>query len=171
MGHHRTQHGGRGRLVPVEVRPLTDAERPWLGDLIAREWGLPVVSISGLLEPLSLPGFVVADDDGALVGAVTYRLDDAGECEVATLNARREGEGIGRALMAAVKEVADRDGRRVWLITTNDNLRAIGFYQHIGMDLRALHRDFVDEVRRHKPDVDSHSANGIEFRHALELSF
>jgi ribosomal protein S18 acetylase RimI-like enzyme len=154
----------------VEVRPIGDADRAWLGDLIAREWGLPVVSISGLLDPLSLPGFV-AKDDGTLVGAVTYRLEDPGECEVATLNSQREGEGIGRALMAAVKEVADRDGRRVWLITTNENLRAIGFYQRIGMDLRALHRDFVDEVRRHKPTVDTHDANGIEFRHALEFSF
>jgi ribosomal protein S18 acetylase RimI-like enzyme len=170
MGHHRTQHADRGRLAVVEVRPLGDAERPWLGDLIAREWGLPVVSISGLLDPLSMPGFV-AETDGTLVGAVTYRLDDPGECEVATLNAVREGEGIGRALMAAVKEVADRDGRRVWLITTNENLRAIGFYQRIGMDLRALHRDFVDEVRRHKPHVDTHNANGIEFRHALEFSY
>jgi ribosomal protein S18 acetylase RimI-like enzyme len=153
----------------VEVRPLTDAERPWLGELVAREWGLPVVSISGLLDPMALPGFV-AEADGELVGAVTYRLAD-GECEVATLNALRSRQGIGSALMAAVKKVADLEHRRLWLITTNENIGAIAFYQRIGMDLHALHRDFVDEVRRHKPDLGTHTATGIEFRHALEFSF
>ncbi len=30
--------------------------------------------------------------------------------------------------------------RRVWLVTTNNNIAAIAFYQRVGMDLRALHR-------------------------------
>jgi ribosomal protein S18 acetylase RimI-like enzyme len=40
------------------------------------------------------------------------------------------------------------DGRRIWLITTNNNVRAIRFYQLIGMDLCAFYRDGVSASRR-----------------------
>ena len=152
----------------LEIRPLADDDRPWLQDLITRLWGLPVVSISGRLDPNSLPGFI-AEMDGERVGAVTYRLGD-GECEVATLNSLRPGLGIGAALLAAARQVGEARGCRVWLMTTNENVNALGFYQRQGMDIRALHRDFVEEVRRWKPSVDA-SPGPIPFRHAIELSY
>lgn len=59
--------------------------------------------------------------------------------------------------------------RRVWLTTTNDNLAAIAFYQQVGMDLCALHRDAVATARRLKPSIPSHAENGIPIRHELEF--
>ena len=150
------------------IRELQDSDRPWLRDLVVREWGLPVVSISGTHDPSVLPGFLALDHDQT-VGAVTYRLSDD-ECEVVTLNSLHENRGVGSALLARVRRLADRDRRRTWLITTNDNINAIRFYQLRGMDLRALHRDFAEEVRRWKPDLDDR-AGGIRFRHALEFSY
>ena len=49
---------------------------------------------------------------------------------------------------AARTAATDTSCRRLWLITTNDNLRAIAFYQRWGMDLAALHRNFADTVRQ-----------------------
>lgn len=153
----------------MRVRPLQDADRGWVHDLIAREWGLPVVSISGVYDdPSLLPGFV-AESDAEPLGVLTYRLA-ADECEVVTLNSLLRRRGVGSALMAAVKELADRERCRLWLITTNENVDAIAFYQRLGMDLAGLHRDFVEQVRRHKvldPAVDS----GIAFKHAIEFSY
>jgi GNAT superfamily N-acetyltransferase len=153
-----------------EIRPLDAADRDWLTALIDDEWGLPVVSISGSYDPSTLPGFV-ALLDGDRVGAVTYACGAAG-CEVITINAVIPGRGVGSALLAAARQVADGAGQRLWLITTNENLRAIAFYQRRGMDLVALHRNFVDVVRRHKPEVDAADPpSGIPFRHALEFSY
>ncbi|HET6873178.1 MAG TPA: GNAT family N-acetyltransferase, partial [Acidimicrobiales bacterium] len=119
--------------------------------------------------PSTLPGFL-AEDAGVALGAITYR-PAGGECEVVTLNAFEENRGIGTALLLRVKQVADEAGRRLWLITMNDNLRAIGFYQRRGMDMAALHRNFVEVVRAEKPGAGAAGHNGIFFRHAIEFSF
>jgi GNAT superfamily N-acetyltransferase len=156
--------------VPVEIRSLQPEDRAWLSHLVDDAWGLPVVGISGTYDPSTLPGFAaVANNE--LVGAITYHCI-ADTCEVITLNAVTPGQGVGTALLDAVRQVAKGAGRRLRLITTNDNVRAIEFYQRRGMDLVALHRNFVDVVRRHKPDVDVHATgSGIPFRHALEFSY
>jgi GNAT superfamily N-acetyltransferase len=153
----------------VEIRQLADADRPWLREMVDQEWGLPVVSISGVYDPSDYPGFVVTED-GNRVGAATYRLTSE-TCELVTINAITPGKGIGSALLAAVKDVADDRGVRLWLITTNENIRAIEFYQRRGMDMVALHRDFVHTVRQHKPSIDDQPTAGIPFRHAIEFSY
>jgi GNAT superfamily N-acetyltransferase len=155
-------------MVGMDVRPLRDEDRPWLHDIVATRWGLPVVSISGIHEPSAYPGFV-ALDDGNRVGVITYCVRNDG-CEVVTLNSMSEGRGVGTALLSAVRAVADENKARLWLITTNDNIRAIRFYQRREMDMVALHRDFVDIVRRAKPDLDTKGHDGIAFRHAIEFS-
>ena len=152
----------------VVVRRLAAGDRPWLRDLVEGEWGLPVVSRSGVHDPAAYDGFV-AHQHGTPVGALTY-LVTGDECEIVTVNSLREGCGVGRALMAAAVRAARRARcRRVWLLTSNENIRAIAFYQRFGMDLRAVHRDFADEVRRHKRDLITTGTDGIEFRHALEF--
>lgn len=151
----------------MDVRELADDDRAWLRTLVETAWGLPVVSISGLHDPSTLPGFV-AWLGGERSGALTYRLSEDG-CEIVTLNSLREGRGIGSALLTAARQVADRKGVRLWLITTNDNIPAIRFYQRRGMDLCRLHRDFIDTVRAAKPQIAAAATDGIAFRHALEF--
>ena len=151
----------------MEVRELANEDRTWLRTLIESDWGLPVVSISGLHDPSTLPGFV-AWLGGERSGALTYRLGEDG-CEIVTLNSLCEGRGIGSALLTAARQVAERLGVRLWLITTNDNIHAIRFYQRRGMDLCRLHRDFIDTVRAAKPQIATAATDGIAFRHALEF--
>ena len=153
----------------MQVRELGDDDRPWLREIIEREWGLPAVSISGAHDPGELPGLVAYDGDDRL-GALTYRVDQD-TCEVVTINAVVEGKGVGAALLAAARAIADQRGLRLWLITMNDNIRAIDFYQRQGMDLVALHRNFVDVVRQYKPTVGDANTSGIPLRHALEFSY
>ena len=58
----------------------------------------------------------------------------------------------------------------LWLITTNDNVRALAFYQRWGLDLCAFRRGAVDESRRTlKPEIPPRAANGIPISHELEL--
>ena len=150
----------------MEVPPITAVDRPALRRVLEEEWGLPVVSISGAYDPSTLDGFV-AEEEGRLAGVITYRVDGRG-CEVVTLNAWPTGRGTGSALLAAAKRLADERGARLWLITTNDNLEALAFYQRRGMDITALHRGFGDQVRARKPSVQD---LGIPLRHAFELSY
>jgi len=151
----------------VDVRPLDGQERSWLRASLVRRWGLPVVSTSGVHDAAELPA-LVAEERGRILGVATYRLGD-GECEVVTLDSFDEGRGVGTALLDAVRVVAHARDARLWLITTNENFRALRFYQRRGMDMVALHRDFVDVVRRSKAHVEVAGHDGVAFRHAIEF--
>ncbi len=153
----------------VQVKPIETSHREWLAQLLEQEWGLPVVSISGAHDPTRLPGFV-AVNRRQLVGAVTYRITDQ-ECEIVTLNSLRRSAGVGSALLGAVKVVADRNGLRLWLITTDDNLNAIRFYEGRGMSRRAVHPNFVESVRDHKPRVVGSTDGQPSYRDAIEFSY
>jgi len=83
---------------------------------------------------------------------------------------RAQAVGSGTALMEAVAAAArDAGCRRVWLITTNDNLRALRFYQRRGFRLAALHRDALDRSRELKPSIPDVGLDGIPLRDELEL--
>jgi septum formation protein len=161
------------RPVSPRLRRATQQDRQFIRDLIDREWGLPVVSVSGLYDPSTLTG-IVAEQDGEVLGVLTYRVDES-NLEVVTLNSVIEGCGIGSALLAEARRIAQAAQLRLWLITTNENLRAIGFYQRRGMEIAALHRNFVDETRRAKPDLgelpDARRSDPIAFRHAIEFEY
>jgi hypothetical protein len=55
------------------------------------------------------------------------------------------------------------------LITTNDNLHAIGFYQKRGFQMAAIHRGAVNEARKLKPSIPMIGAHGIPMRDEIEL--
>lgn len=148
----------------VQVRDLADDDRSWLRALVSSLWGLPVVtSVGTYAEPELLEG-VIAEVDGEPVGAVTYNVG-GGEWEVVTVNAVRSGAGAGRAMLESVRVRAETAGAsRVWLITTDTNHGAVGFYEHLGMRRVRLHRRFIDVVRATKPDLDTGVfSDAIEF--------
>ena len=88
-----------------------------------------------------------------------------------TLHADVRGRGVGTALIAKVKRVATHAGcNRLWVITTNDNVDALRFYQRRGFRLAALHRGAVDEGRvRLKPEIPGVGDYRIPLRDELEL--
>ena len=161
-------HGWNPRAM-VEVRPLTDDDRAWATQVEADSWGVPVVARLGeLVDPTRLPGFV-AVVDGERVGLVTYAVR-GDEGEVVTIRSLREGEGIGHALLDAAREAAVAARcRRLWLITTNNNFRALRVYQRWGMDIAAFHRNAVADSRRLKPSIPERDDDGIAIAHELEL--
>ncbi len=57
----------------------------------------------------------------------------------------------------------------MWLVTTNDNLRALYFYQRRGFRIVAVHRDAVMHSREIKPEIPSVADNGIPILDELEL--
>jgi GNAT superfamily N-acetyltransferase len=100
---------------------------------------------------------------------ITYRVEgDAGE--IITLNSLVEGRGIGTALVQAVHQTAVQAGCRcLWLITTNDNLAALRFWQKRGFSLVRVHRNAMTDSRRLKPEIPLTGEHGIPIRDEIEL--
>jgi hypothetical protein len=60
---------------------------------------------------------------------------------------------------------------RLWLVTTNDNVDALRFYQRRGFRLHALHPGAVDRSRATlKPEIPPLGAHGIPLRDELVLT-
>jgi ribosomal protein S18 acetylase RimI-like enzyme len=162
----------------IEVHPLGDARRAWAKDLLEERWGSPrIVSRGRIHDADRLPGFVAlaaagfesAGGSREPCGLVTYRIDGL-ECEMVSLDALRERRGAGSALVAAVVTAARAAScRRLWLITTNDNTRALRFYQRRGFTLAALHKGAIEASRRLKPSIARVGMDGIPIRDEIEL--
>jgi ribosomal protein S18 acetylase RimI-like enzyme len=154
----------------IEVRPSTDSDRAWVLEVEGESWSTPVVARLGeLIDPIELPGFI-ALLGGERAGLASYAVrGDA--CELVTIRSLCPGRGVGRALLDAVRDAAVGAGcTRLWLITTNDNLRALELYQRWGMEIVAFHRHAVTEARRRlKPSIPERGAHGIPIAHELEL--
>jgi GNAT superfamily N-acetyltransferase len=136
--------------------------------MMNEEFGGPLQARRGeLIDVLALPGFV-AERNGRPVGLLTYRSDED-ECELAFIVSLEPHGGIGTALLAALRrEVADC--ARIWLVTTNDNLDALRFYQRRGFVLSALRPGAVDDSRRRlKPRISPTGSFGIPLRDEIEL--
>jgi DNA-3-methyladenine glycosylase I len=153
----------------IEVRSLGEPDRGWATAFLHESWGGGVARRGELLDPTVLPGFV-AVAAGERAGLATYAVR-GDECELVTIDSLREGIGVGRALLDAVRDAAVEAGcGRLWLVPTNNNVRALAIYQRWGMELAAFRRDAVTEARKTvKPSIPEYAANGIPIKDELEL--
>jgi GNAT superfamily N-acetyltransferase len=118
-----------------------------------------------------LPGFYT-EDGGRRSALLAYRVDASG-MEVVALYCAERGKGHGTALLDAALERARALGcHRLWLVTTNDNAPAIGFYQRRGLRLAATHRGAVDDARRAlKPEIPLFGVGGAPISDELEFEW
>ena len=150
------------------IREYRESDRVWAEPFMRDEFGGPLQARRGeLLDVLGLPGFV-AERDGRPIGLVTYRLE-SDECELAFIASLERHEGVGSALLDALLQ-AVAGCKRIWLVTTNDNLEALRFYQRRGFGLSALRPGAVNEAREQlKPQISTVGEFGIPLRDELEL--
>jgi GNAT superfamily N-acetyltransferase len=153
----------------VHIVPIGEEHREWLRKRVQEIWnGRFVVSRGVAHEPANLPGFVALRDDNP-VGVATYCMDQ-GECELITLDSFVQWQGIGSALMETVEEEARKNGcSRLWMITTNDNIDGLRFYQRKGYVISAVHLNAVEQSRKIKPTIPLVGMYGIDIRDEIEL--
>ena len=148
------------------IRRLTQEDLSRLRDFWTQQWGGDFMFVHNeIIRYDEVDGFVY--DDWA--GVVTFIIKGQ-ECEITSLNSLLEGKGIGIALIDEVlREAKEMKCRRVFLITSNDNLHALGFYQRRGFELVAVHRGAINESRKIKPTIPLIGENNIPLRDEIEL--
>ena len=150
------------------IRPVDSDDADWIAQFVTERWGAEFVAAHyEVYHCRDLPGFVAIDGKDK-VGLLTYKIV-AGDCEVVSVDSMRPCVGIGTGLIDAVKGAAAESGcRRLWLVTTNDNMNALRFYQKRGFVLVKINRNAIQFARNLKP-VPLIGAEGIPLRDEIEL--
>ncbi|MGM7700418.1 GNAT family N-acetyltransferase [Pseudalkalibacillus sp. Hm43] len=133
-------------------------------------WGSPEMVISsGTYRCDELDGFAVLNREGNILGMITY-VSQNDFLEIMSLDSLKENRGIGSMLMEVVERVAVELGvSTIRLITTNDNLNALKFYQKRGYHLVEVFPGAVERARTMKPEIPLIADNGIPIRDELLL--
>ncbi len=154
-------------MVDLSVRPLDEADVAWAEDLIGAAFGGRLQARLGtLIDALECPGFV-AELSGERAGLATYRRQDR-EVEIVYLQAAVQHTGVGTRLVDAV--AAYTGPARLWVVTTNDNLDALRFYQRRGFSIAETRPGAVDAARRAlKPTIPEVGHYGIPVRDEIVL--
>ena len=173
-------------MTDFNIRPLERSDREWVAHFLDERWGTTqIVSRGKSVYGHLLPGFMAERPANAPetgeggdseketaaenIGLVTVHIGDK-ECEITTLNSLTESAGVGSALVEAVENWAREAGiERLWLVTTNDNLAALKFWQRRGYELVTVHRNAIADARRIKPQIPITGLNGITIRDEIEL--
>lgn len=151
------------------LMPIDNRFREKGNQHVKAEWGGPLIVTKGILHNTeSAEGFVDVDHE-ELRGYVLYSIENS-QCEILVLQSLKENCGVGRALVNAVGHAAKENScDRVWLITTNDNIHAIRYYQKIGFELVAVHINAIAESRNLKPSIPLLGNEDIPIKHEFEF--
>ena len=126
------------------IRPINPSDLLWILDLAEKRWGSNRVVTRGIIHNIKqLPGFIALNSRDR-IGLLTYSISNS-EFEIVTLDSLVEKIGVGTALISTAREFAKQAGcHRIWLITTNDNMPALRFYQKRDFRLVAVHQNALD---------------------------
>lgn len=130
--------------------------------------GEPIVSL-GKAYAMDDLEFVFAKDDGRPAAFAAYRFAEQ-ECEIVALVSAVENRGYGAKVVEEVLARAQAHGcRRLWLVATNDNLLALGWYQRRGFQMVQVHRNSMERERAMKPSIPHLGLHRIPLRDEIEL--
>ena len=152
-----------------KVEKISNETRNLVNQFFIDNWFSTDMSVRGeIIDGTKLDGFLLQEEN-TIIGLVTYTFfNDV--CEIVSLDSKKENIGIGSTLLKEVERVAiDNNCKKMRLITTNDNMRALQFYQKRGYCLTKLYPNAMEEVRRVKPNVPELGDNDIPLRDEIEL--
>lgn len=155
--------------MTMDYLPISPHNREQVNAFIERQWLTTEMVICGEIVDMTAVEGIAAMGGEGIVGLITYRIYNK-VCEITSLDSLREGQGIGTELLERVIAIAKKAKcHKLSLITTNDNINAIGFYQKRGFDLVRMHHDSIKQARAIKPEIPLIGLNGIPIKHELEF--
>ena len=153
----------------ITIRNMTREDQPRVRKFWVERWGDETIVAHGDVYHVDTMDGFIAMDGREIVGLITLAHSDDG-CEIVSIDSVHEEKGVGTSLLEAVIKAAREHGcKRLFLITTNDNLPALGFFQKRGFELSALHRGAVNESRKIKLSIPLTGHDEIPIRDELEL--
>lgn len=153
----------------MECERINASNRQLINAFIRQHWYTTTMIIRGKeIDMTKTEGFYFSKGED-IVGLITYIVYD-NILEITSLDSLLENQGIGSKLLKTViHEAKEKKVQKIVLITTNDNINAIKFYQKRGFDMARLFRNALDISRKLKPEIPLIGENSIPLRHEIEF--
>ena len=153
----------------MEYERISHLNRNRVDEFIKQHWHTTTMIIRGKeIDMTKTEGFYFREGED-IIGLITYMVYD-NLLEIISLDSLHENQGIGSKLLGAViHEAKERKLQKIVLITTNDNINAIKFYQKRGFDMVRLFHNALDISRKLKPEIPLIGENSIPLRHEIEF--
>lgn len=153
----------------MDIKAISSENRKQINNFIVSHWFSTDMVIRGeLVDMTVLDGFVMYEGD-SLIGLLTQRICDT-ECEIVSLDSLVEKQGIGTALVnKAIEAARENHCTKIKLITTNDNINALRFYQKRGFDMVRIYHNALDASRKLKPSIPLIGEFNIPLKHEIEF--
>ncbi len=159
----------KNKNFKFQIKPVNDKDREWVKDFIKKRWRSEEIVYGGkIFYPHKLKGFIAVSDKKS-IGLITYQVDKK-VCRVITIDSLIKRKGVGTSLINKVKNQAKELGcRKIIVITTNDNLDRLRFYQRRGFQLNKIYKNTVEKSRKIKPEIPKIGQYGIPIKDEIEL--
>ena len=153
----------------MDIQQIDQFNREWIDEFILRQWFSMQMVVHGESIDLGTTAGYCAVEGNEIIGLITYRIIDD-EMEILSLDSLRENKGIGTELLnKAIFKAVETGCSKITLITTNDNLLALRFYQKRGFDMCRLYCNAIEQSRKIKPEIPLLGENGIRIKHEIQF--
>lgn len=150
------------------INVIDSKNRERVTKFFSNQWGTTTMIVSsGIHQVDELDGFFYLEAN-RILGLVTFQASDS-EIEIVSLDSQIEGQGIGSALYQQIENLAKREGKSLVLYTTNDNLKALNFWQKKGFRMVKILPNAVDNARKIKKEIPIVGYNGIPLHDEILL--
>lgn len=133
------------------IAKISDTNRAAATDYFVKRWYSDAMVISsGVYHIKELRGFIYTANS-RIQGMITY--DEKEVFEIISLDSSVENQGIGASLVAEIEKLSSTKQKNLYLVTTNDNLNALKFWQKRGFRITGIQPGAVDKVRKKKSSI------------------
>jgi N-acetylglutamate synthase-like GNAT family acetyltransferase len=152
----------------MEYIEKTEKDNKAVSEII-KGWGSDILVSKGKTYKTEDLDGILTYDNNKIIGLGLYYIKN-NECEIVLLETFLQNKGIGTQIIEKIKEVAKiKNCKRIWLITSNDNIDAIKFYQRKGFNIANIYKNAMDKSRELKPSIPLIGNYEIPIRDEIEF--
>jgi ribosomal protein S18 acetylase RimI-like enzyme len=155
--------------MEYEIIEKTNEDNKELENIVRQNWGSnKIVSKGKLYEIPTLKGILIKNNN-EIIGIGLYNITD-NECEITLLETFIQNIGTGTKLIEKIMEIAKHNKcKRLWLVTSNDNINALKYYQKRGFLFKNIYINEMEKARKLKPEIPFIGENNIPIRDEIEF--
>jgi len=153
----------------MKIRQKTSKDSSTIKKFMIENWGGRMLFIRGKeYYPENMEGFL-AEENNKIIGFLIYE-NQGNKYEIIVFEVFEKFKGIGTLLLNALKKlVKDKNLTKLVVMTTNDDLDALRFYQRRGFKICGININAIEKSRKFKPSIPMTGDYNIPIRDEIYL--